>query len=663
MPTTESNHHGGRSIEWISRRCLLGGRLGTVACCSTEKGELKTQNQPSGGMLAFYQCAWCVALIILVFRHLQPVEPRFAQDGRSVPFRGHSRTVASFVSIKPEKYRRKLSSVRGTTSPWTVGDAVMLLQGEHETAGIIQEDRGRGWYSVLFEGNSTIKCRSSQMKRAEVPPDISNHEFNSSVHIDNLDELVGQKGPTSENIDCELTLQLNHFSTYRQWVVFSDLHCSPATLDSAVQVLQHVHEAAVNRSAGILFLGDFFHHRNTLSVDMLNVVLKELAKFRQPAIVIPGNHDQTRLSGENHALMLLQHAYRVQGKHTSVPGVLVLSYPTTFMKALFIPHLKEQFSMKSILQRYNSTHHSVIFCHVDVSGAAMNDGVVSRGGISPAFFPASVPVYSGHYHKPHTVRNSKIHYVGSPYQVSLSEAQQEKALLVLDADRNWTPVETIPLSIGRRNFRPADILDFLSLSATTNTDRPTATVRAGDRVVFSIDQHELEEMRRQQDGHSSVLDNHVSILRDAGVRVEIREIPAERTERDSAPLCAHSTRDMSAVSLWSAFLNHQILRGAMANETYEELEKEGLRVIEALHQDATHSPGFSEGFGADLQLRSVTLEGFGPFQKKFYYPLLNRGLVLLRGSNEDDGADRYVAPRQSSQQHYAVLTFCFLSHI
>jgi len=603
-------------------------------------------------MLAFCRL-WRVALIMrMLLFALRRVEP-FAHHDCSILFRGRSRTVTS------EKYRRNLSSVK-STSFWNAGDAVMISQGEHETAGIIQEDRGRGWYSVLLsEDNTTIKCRSSQMKRAQVVPGES-HAYNPSVRIDNLDDLLDQNHPTRENI--ELTRQLNHFSTYRKWVVFSDLHCSPATLDSAVQVLQHVHEAAVNRSAGIVFLGDFFHHRNTLRVDMLNVVLKELAKFRQPAIMIPGNHDQTRLSGENHALMLLQHAYRVQGKDTSVPGVLVLSYPTTFMKALFIPHLKEQYLMKSVLQRYNSSHHSAIFCHVDVSGAAMNDGIVSQGGISPSCFPVSVPAYSGHYHKPHTVRNSNIHYVGSAYQVSLAEAQQEKALLVLDADQNWTHVEKIPLFIGRRNFRPANILDFLSLSP--NTDHPTATVRAGDRVVFSIAQHELEELRRQHDSassHLSVLDNHVSMLREASVRVEIREIPAERTEQDSGPLHAQTTRDMSAVSLWSAFLNHQVLRGAMANETCQELEKEGLRVIEVLHQNATKAPGLSDN-GADLQLRSVTLEGFGPFQKKVCYPLLNRGLVLLSGSNEDGGADRYVAAlRLSSEPQNAVIIFCFLT--
>ena len=31
-------------------------------------------------------------------------------------------------------------------------------------------------------------------------------------------------------------------------------------------------------------------------------------------------------------------------------------------------------------------------------------------------FPPDVPVYTGHYHLPHTVPNSHITYIGSPYQ-------------------------------------------------------------------------------------------------------------------------------------------------------------------------------------------------------------------------------------------------------
>lgn len=54
---------------------------------------------------------------------------------------------------------------------------------------------------------------------------------------------------------------------------------------------------------------------------------------------------------------------------------------------------------------------------MDIKGAAMNDGVSSRSGIPRSAFPDGVPAFSGHFHKPHTVGDGFIRYVGSPYQV------------------------------------------------------------------------------------------------------------------------------------------------------------------------------------------------------------------------------------------------------
>ena len=49
---------------------------------------------------------------------------------------------------------------------------------------------------------------------------------------------------------------------------------------------------------------------------------------------------------------------------------------------------------------------SAVFCHADVQGAMMNDGMASREGVDVAAFPPHMPVYSGHFHKPHTVHRA-----------------------------------------------------------------------------------------------------------------------------------------------------------------------------------------------------------------------------------------------------------------
>ena len=48
--------------------------------------------------------------------------------------------------------------------------------------------------------------------------------------------------------------------------------------------------------------------------------------------------------------------------------------------------------------------------------ARYNYQLQAREGLPPDMFPPDVPVYTGHYHLPHTVPNSHITYIGSPYQ-------------------------------------------------------------------------------------------------------------------------------------------------------------------------------------------------------------------------------------------------------
>jgi hypothetical protein len=40
---------------------------------------------------------------------------------------------------------------------------------------------------------------------------------------------------------------------------------------------------------------------------------------------------------------------------------------------------------------------------VDVRGAYMNDNIQSREGLEVTDFPSNLPIYTGHFHKPHTV--------------------------------------------------------------------------------------------------------------------------------------------------------------------------------------------------------------------------------------------------------------------
>ncbi|DBB02750.1 TPA: hypothetical protein ACH3X3_011689 [Trebouxia sp. C0006] len=190
-----------------------------------------------------------------------------------------------------------------------------------------------------------------------------------------------------------------------KWVVFSDLHVSPKTLDVCLEVLREVRNAASLRGAGVLFLGDFWHVKGPLAVRPLNAVIAELQTWTQPTVMLVGNHDQVLLSGLDHALPPLAAACR---------SMIMIDQPCIFMDALWLPYRRNVDELQAALQQAGSV--TAVFAHADVVGAQWNQRNQAQEGLSPAAFPAGIPTYTGHYHIPHQVPNTNIHYIGSPYQ-------------------------------------------------------------------------------------------------------------------------------------------------------------------------------------------------------------------------------------------------------
>lgn len=160
-----------------------------------------------------------------------------------------------------------------------------------------------------------------------------------------------------------------------------------------------------------------------------------------------------------HSLEPLQYAFQ--------PGqALIFTEPTVCMGALWLPYRRNSATMKAILSSAEllsyrnqfdtgknsrngtktSTNHvrngsttatpttnpssktmtninhdishihekiSVIFCHADVKGAFMNDNIRSKEGLAVSLFPSKMRIFSGHFHKPHTIStlDKSIRYV------------------------------------------------------------------------------------------------------------------------------------------------------------------------------------------------------------------------------------------------------------
>lgn len=571
-----------------------------------------------------------------------------------------------------------------------------------------------GWYSVLLSSNGDnarndltgiVKCRGTQLRRLSTGINDGKVESRFDAHsgtninggktvttnasssltqaesstmpveafrdeqwsyeaaappaICDLDTAISglQDSPHAPTTDDELLQQAAHHASYEHWVAFSDLHCSPSTLDTCLEVLERVHETALShpsQKCGVLFLGDFWHHRGTLRVDCLNAVLDAFKAWTVPLVMIPGNHDQVTLGGDNHGLTPLSNAFRVGG----VAGPMILSTPTVFRRALFVPHVKNAASFKAIVGSPEARASAAIFLHAEIKGAMMNDLVISTHGIAPSVFPSHKRIYSGHFHKPHTIHassksKSSIEYLGSPYQISLAEAHQQKQLVVLDA--NWECQTRVPLSVGRQHFKLSSVEQIESIKVA---DKETASappalhsdsicVKRGDRIVVSLPHSHHRRIRRQNPPETDPWMASVQSLREQGLMVELREAPGSTRDATDQPQSGTDAgnpnfEDLLPESVWRAYLKECQVRDSMSEEDCKSLLDAGLEILQDIQQE-TSSFSFDEiqngAVQRDLRLTSLSVAGFGPFQDTIDYPLDDRGLVLLRGSNSDCGPD------------------------
>lgn len=172
----------------------------------------------------------------------------------------------------------------------------------------------------------------------------------TTVRRNAADMAAAGRTPVNELATGDCKLKGKRWDKVDKWVMFSDLHVSVKTLDVCIRVLQKIKREAAARKAGILFLGrpctlfrpqwngrcvsqfrrftagplskasisrgqrkyarpacvgDFWHARGALPVEPLNAILHEFESWRQPTLMLVGNHDQVSVGGLDHALQPL----------------------------------------------------------------------------------------------------------------------------------------------------------------------------------------------------------------------------------------------------------------------------------------------------------------------------------------------------------------------
>lgn len=371
-------------------------------------------------------------------------------------------------------------------------------------------------------------------------------------------------------------------------LLFSDLHYSRQTKETCLQVLRFVAKTAKQRNVSVYFLGDFYdkvYKDGKLPVDLLDEMLVFFAsdEWGVETVMIPGNHDYYDSAEEIHGLTPFQY----------LSGFTVHNAPHYHDGQLFLPFCRDPQKIQTAIERHSSLPPTVIFGHLDVIGARMNSAKLSTKGCSHEMFQC--PTYSGHYHS--RSKKGNVTYIGSPYQVHLSEAGDQKTLLVIDCS-NGAIVEDVPIDIGRKHYK-INAVDIERLP----------TLKHGDRVVIEDDSRRMDEMTRY----------HIDALRDRGIVVETKAVSTVVKEKPRL-----ETTDDKPMELWERYL--KLVR------CHADVHPMSLPYFKAIPQ--TTPPIINQ---TNVVFEQMEISNFGPFVGN-HQVNFHTGMTLITGKYDREGA-------------------------
>jgi DNA repair exonuclease SbcCD nuclease subunit len=188
-----------------------------------------------------------------------------------------------------------------------------------------------------------------------------------------------------------------------------------------------------NEVTHCVILGDIFHRRNVRQ-DAINNLVRETIKYGVDLgleiILLVGNHDQAKISGEVHALESFKEFCTV----VDTPEILNIKGFDFYM----LPYEEYRGSIKSLelLLKQGKNSNRLLLGHVGIENAFLSGfDHVSKEPVTVEELQMDkfISCYFGHYHMPQKVGKNG-YYVGSPCQHSLVDKMADRGYMVVEME-------------------------------------------------------------------------------------------------------------------------------------------------------------------------------------------------------------------------------------
>lgn len=222
-----------------------------------------------------------------------------------------------------------------------------------------------------------------------------------------------------------------------KYIIFTDIHFGNKGNkddfnEECLSFLNFVEEktSKMNDIDGAIFLGDWFHNRNSINVKTLKYGIEGLYKFgsigRGNSYLILGNHD-------------LYYIDRRDVSSIFVPegeiGVNIVEEPIYMEneKFLFLPWLINEEKLENYIKKYNPEY---VFGHFEIPSFSFNKLIKKEGEYNPENYKGPKRILSGHFHLRQEKNN--ITYIGNCFSHDFSDVNDwhNKGFAILDTDKN-----------------------------------------------------------------------------------------------------------------------------------------------------------------------------------------------------------------------------------
>ena len=217
-------------------------------------------------------------------------------------------------------------------------------------------------------------------------------------------------------------------------IIVGDIHVVPNELDDCNALLEHIISVARSQNCFELWLsGDQHHTHSVVQLEVMNwwkYAFKRLRSEGIKTVALVGNHDQHSPGSLMHSMMAYEgtQGLCIVDKPTVRNGVLMLPYYHT--EAEFVTACVDYYKgVDGYGNRYTATE--TVFCHQTFDGSMYENGFLASDGFRANLIPQK-QIISGHIHTGQEF--DKVWYVGSPRWRSLSDANVERAVWLVEFD-------------------------------------------------------------------------------------------------------------------------------------------------------------------------------------------------------------------------------------